>query len=366
MENEYEDVLKLNHADSAVAKEAFNRLSKPVSRFLRNYLRPMLPSEADREDAIAMALAKIWSSRASFQPKGRSAWWCYVAKIGRRLAIDLSGSQSLGELPDDLPESDHLAIEEVAATRDQQGRLYRAADELWLGLEREISSSVRARRLLAAQLFYVHRRSWQEICAQLGSDREPVTREQFDQWLSHEPVLRELAMTQLYWDNDTLAGWLLRPEAPLTSAELDHLAKERADMKASRAILLYFRYGIYAHRVKQVLKDVPEKEIDEILAEAKARLPIASCAENLFAIFRALPRYLAALQDAGLWKRLIFAYNVECQLPHDHTFERISPAASVFSHHVTVDTITMATSGGRLFKELANHMKEEAQVAGSI
>ena len=57
----------------------------------------------------------------------------------------------------------------------KRSKIYRAADELWLGVEPGIDPRERRQRLLAAQLHFLHGRSWTEI-SEIVAIGEPVTR----------------------------------------------------------------------------------------------------------------------------------------------------------------------------------------------
>ena len=112
-EEEYESKLAkisklLAGDDSSFLKDVLVVLGPRTDRALRARLGNML-TEADREDALSIALFRVWSSRKTFDSdKARLDRWFYV--LARNAAIDLirrkyrSRETTIGEEMDSLPE----------------------------------------------------------------------------------------------------------------------------------------------------------------------------------------------------------------------------------------------------------------------
>lgn len=344
--------------DTEAAKDAFTHLSSEIIPVLRRSLGAILPRESDREDSIASTLVKLWEKRTSFEIRGDKAWWSYVCTIGRNCALSVLHDGGGMELDEDLTVADSTAIQTFATYRYERERLYRLADELWLGISPELEERERHRRLLAAQLFYLHDQSVNEIVSILGT--EPLSRATLDDWLSDEPTLRDLSFNELYLENEALAEHLLEIESDMTLEDLDRLACSSQPPNGwtwpeAKVVLVRYRNGLITDKILQLFPEMPPAEVEALLQRCLELLPFAERARCIRQTLKSKRVGTEAVVDSGLWKRLVFGYYAACDLPQKQIFERTEPPASVLGYHLTEPMLNAWLSSGRLCKQLAKY-----------
>ncbi len=353
-------------AEPSTAREAFDRLSPRIGRFVHECLRSVLASESDRDDAVASVLVRLWKYRSSFEFKGDGAWWAFVAKVARNCAYAQLGKPQAADIPAEYPDHEQRALDIAAVSASERESLYRVADEVWLKVPADRSRSERNHRLLAAQLFYLDGLKWDEVCSIIGTN-QPVTRQMLDGWLSDHSVLLDAAYHALYWSNDRLTGYLLRPNMPLASVELDKLnSGDRSNItnlqdsdQSVRVIILRFRYGLISDKIAQMEPTIDRNDIESIIARAISTLPIPELVDELNRTFALNRAFDGLLTDAGLWKRLVFQYHASHELPHRQIFERTEPAATKAGYRLTLGMLNVWLSNGRLFNELGAYVSRE-------
>ena len=352
--------------DAATAGAAFRVISEHVDRFLRRYLAERVPNEQDRQDAIQVILERLWTNRTKIEARGIGQWWTYVARSARWYVYDQSGSPEEIELEQEIPIEDLTLIELLGNDRSL---LYRAADELWLGVEPAIDNMERKRRLLAAQFHYLHGRAWEEIADIVGLGK-PITRDKFDTWLSDGTVLNELSYTSLHRPNDELAAYVLRPEKPLTSAELAEWSAcaERKEVTPPegctwdevKVAILKYRNGLPESKIAQ-MTGLSKESVEVAVEKFRNRIPLPGIAKKLVRSFETRHAPVAPLKSPGIWKRLVFQYHVFNELPQRQISEFLSPAASVVGYSLTTGMLNVWLSNGRLFAQLATYVRKESQ-----
>ncbi len=186
--------------NEARAARAFEVLAVRTRRFLDSYLRGKLHSEEAREDVIQEVIQQLWSRRGQFENRGTAGWWTFaklaadrrrvdwVRKIGQEVHWD---DADVGE----IPSQDITTVETLLGLSEEIESLYEAANELWLGTDASTPISERARRVLAADLFYLQGLSWEEVCGVLNRNRAhpSLTRPLFDVWVSSPATVLNLA-----------------------------------------------------------------------------------------------------------------------------------------------------------------------------
>jgi DNA-directed RNA polymerase specialized sigma24 family protein len=364
--DELRNIERFATCDREVADEAFTRLSDRVERFLWRYLAALVPSQQEREDVILAVLEKLYLRRSEFQLKGVGAWWSYVAITARRCVYDRSPQTNNVELTDEIPDRDLEVIGNFAQLSHFRSQLYRAADELWLGLPRDLAESERRRRLLAAQLFYLQDYSWQEIAGILGGT-DVITRKTLDEWFLDRTVILDLAFNALYIDNDALICTMLRPERPLTRRELDEIVSESETLSSSppngwtwdetKIAVWRYRNGLLSEKIQQIGRHTPEV-IEKALAKCHARLPFERRARDLHGVLAKSRVPADLLATPGLWKRLVFQYSIAHELPQRQILERIGDAARVAGFQLTEGMLSAWLSNGRLLEQLSSHVQE--------
>ncbi len=355
-------------ADSRAADEAFVQLSSRIERFLWRYLALHSPNEQDREDVISMVLQKLYAKRSEFDVKSIGQWWAYVATTGKRCAGDHAKRGDDVPIDDDLPATDMDLIGSVAELSHFRSMLYRAADEFWLGVPRTLPEKQRRRMLLAAQLFYLNGAPHVEICQVLGLGK-PLDREELDEWLSDRAVLMDLAYSQLYIDNETLACTLLGRDRALSPKELDAwvAGAEKGDGEAPQGwtweeikiAVWRYRNGLLTEKMQQINPGLSLKMIESALAKCSPRLPFVKTARNLQTALKQKHVLFEPLSRTELWRRLVFQYLTAHELPHKQILERTEAAAKVAGFGMTAAMLNGWLSNGRLVTQLAANIKEE-------
>ncbi|HWA84406.1 MAG TPA: sigma-70 family RNA polymerase sigma factor [Fimbriimonadaceae bacterium] len=362
-----EEVAIFAQAPDDEAAVAFDKLFLVVRpRLVRHFRRSRL-AEDDCSDLVQTVTDRVWSSRRSFEPNGFAAWWGFVLRIASNCATDLFRQKgrraedtliNVGEIPDH--DRDYLDI----LLRDD---IFDAADALWLGLPRRQRKQNRD-RLLAAQLFYLHGLEWRDIAQMLGKDARTVS-DELDEWLLDGAVLRHLAYVELYWSNDKLAGYLLRPNKPLEPLELDQLNEALlrdefsagvSDWTAREAfiVLRRIRNGLTTDRIMAFHRyNFDRSEVEGVAERARGRFPIPQAGKRLRAAYE--PKGQAErLTESGLWRRLVFQYEFCDDLPQKQIFERTGPAADVVDAKMTSVMLNGWISMNRLLAQLAAYMSE--------
>lgn len=347
------------------AEEAFARLTPRIERFLYRYLAHLLPKHEDREDVVSTTLSRIWQRRTAFRVQGVSGWWSYVAKAGRRCALSKLGEDVAAESVDEDAIEECSGIELLALYADDRRRLYEAADRLWLKVEPDLSPIERKRRLLAAQLVFLHDVSPKSVPEFIGPGRH--SRDEVDRWLSSEPTLLDLAYHELFWDNDELTRhvlglgdedhgldwWIAQVEARPSGNAPNGMPWDEVAV-----IVWHFYYAMSPERILVRAGTLEQKFVDGVLARAEERVPHCELIRRLATAFSVSWIRSRPLANPGLWKRLVFQYCVHSGLPHKRILQYTQPAAAVVGHKITKGMINVWLSNGRLFSQLANFAQE--------
>jgi DNA-directed RNA polymerase specialized sigma24 family protein len=364
--DELRDIERFANCDREVADEAFTRLSDRVERFLWRYLASLVPLEQEREDIILAVLEKLYMRRSDFQVKGVGAWWSYVAITARRCVYDRSPQTKDSELVDQLPDRDLEVIGNFAELSHFRSLLYRAADETWLGIPRNLEERERRRRLFAAQLLYLNDSSWRDISTLLGGV-ESNPRSLLDSWFLDISVILDLAYNHLYIDNDTLICTILRPEKPLTRRELDGILSSESTSSSPlgdwtwteiKIAVWRYRNGLLTEKIQQIDRHLTLHVIESALEKCRSRLPFERRVRELQSALAKRRVPIDLLATPGLWKRLVFQYSLVHELPQRQILERIEKAAGIAGFNLTAGMLSAWLSNGRLLEQLSSHLKE--------
>ena len=355
-------------ADPKAAEDAFTHLSNRIERFLWRYLATLVPLPQDRDDVIATVLEKLYSRRCEFHVQGLGAWYAFVATTARRCAWDRASKHEFLELNEEIPARDLELIANVAEMSHLRSLLYATADELWLGVSRDQSPAERNRKLLAAQLYYLHGRPWEEVCRLVGKEK-PIGRKMIDSWLSEPAVLRDMAYQSLYVDNDSLICALLGKDRPLSSHELEQLSvaaeKGLGDPPAGwtwseiKIAIWRYRNGLLTEKILQMDPALKREQVDAALARCRLQLPFEKIAVTIQEALIKKRAPVNPLSAPELWKRLVFQYSAIHELPHKQILERTEPAARVAGYSLTAAVLNGWLCNGRLTEQLAKYAKKE-------
>ncbi len=379
-DHRYEQALRdfVSSADDRVT-EAFGKISQRAISMLHVYLKSRLPAPEDREDVIQEVLQRLWRSRATFELRGVASWWIFVKRTADRCAIDhfRSKGQALAQDPidmADIPDEDIPSVDVLVEALEDRERLYRLADEVWLGepgphLERKV---------LAAKLFYLDGMRWDDICRMMAPYQEggaDLTRNELDRWLIDPIVIRHVAFDCLYLSNEVLAARLLGiPEAD--QRELDRLrdlaGSETTEVPPTgwtwpevHAVIWRYRYAaLFEQIVRMPNCRLKKEELVELFDRCRSQFPFDSIVGNLQSRIERSPSSSGLLGQARLWHRLVFEYFASDGLPQKDIHERTAPAASRVGYDLTLGMLNVWLSNGRLFKQLAAHLASQEGVHG--
>jgi hypothetical protein len=235
--------------------------------------------------------------------------------------------------------------------------MYRLADRLWLGIDR--SQMVAKRQIAAALLFYADGRSWDEILELIGRGR--VSRRTLDEWLAMESVLLGACYSHIYLSNDDLSQTIIARGDANKPIDLDELAVQAFDpqdktppegwtWKEVQIVLWRFRIGLVFERIQRKSHPMAAEDIERVFDRAREFHPFADRATQLRSVFERAPLGSNPLQQAGLWKRLVFQYFASDTLPYLQILERTKPAADVGGFNINhgMINIWVSRSGDRL------------------
>ncbi len=357
------DLLLFRGDDVFVAGEAFRRLWGAFDKRMVNLLVSGGMRRDDAEDMAQVARIRFWERRLKLDIPNAGAWWGLVRKTGRNLAIDWARGKhdvdgSSWDEDQEIPDEDMPYVDAIVVASQHLRRLYDAADDLWLGK----TTAPEDEALLAIQL-----------CLLDGFDSDAaahllqVSPVQVDTWLKDPAVLARFAYRQLLWPNDDLAGYVLRPEKPFTSLELDDLAAAAREATGEPPagwawnevliVLVRLRNGLLSEQILRFEKCGMDAEgLESFLTDVRSRYPFEKIAKSL--LVRLDPKG-ETLSGGGLWRRLAFQYHVSAELPNRQVLERMEPAASAAGVKITDAMLNNWIGLGRLWSQLAAFVQEE-------
>ncbi len=368
----------LADTDEHRAREAWEQLWEASRPYLLRYLSSWLRNPDDREDVVQDTFLRVWAFRNRFENQGEQAWFAFIRRTAYHCMVDVrrryvQETLSLADLEEpEVAQLTDTADALAAAILAQE--LYLAADVLWLGLDAQVPPRVHQIHLLAAQLYYLHGKSWREIVRLLSPSGAQVNRQSLDAWLSHEGVLRHLCYRELYYSNDRLVCYLLHLPEPGNESAVDSLAQRLAHGAHETepppgvatwdevwAVLWRYRYGLSPKRMLE-RADCPYDagQLHTLLIALRARLPFRESIQRLIGRFEQVRGldYAHVLRAPGLWQRLALQYCYHEGLSHADILERMAPAAECAGYHLTMGMLNVWLSNGRLVQRLARFYRE--------
>lgn len=374
----------LADANEETARAAWEHLWKVSRPYLLRYLSAWLHNPDDREDVAQDCFLRIWAFRDRFHSQGEQAWFAFIRRTAYRCMIDMrrrlvQETLSLDDI--DEPEATYIAdtADSLAAAMLAK-ELYLAADILWLGLDTHIPPPMHQVHLLAAQLYYLHGKPWQEVVRLLLPVGVRLDRNTLDAWLTHPGVLRHLFYSALYYSNDRLTGYLLQIPEPFDEKKIDEVMRYFSHSDVSTPpppgvttweeawlILWRYRYGLQPDKICQRV-DCPftVEEMQVLLARLQQRMPFRQQMAQLLERFDQIPGVdlTDVVCGAGLWQRLALQYCYHDGLAHVDIYERMFPAAECAGYHLTMGMLNVWLSNGRLVQRLARFYRQWKGDAG--
>ncbi|RYG39324.1 sigma-70 family RNA polymerase sigma factor [bacterium] len=345
------------------AREAWDAMSDQIQGFLRRYLASRVWNPEAREDAVSLAMLRVWQHREKLRATDPLGLFAFVARTATYSQRDLARQAPHEEYAeetaefDEIPNADMPYLEALVFAAQERDRLWRAANELWLDASHP--SPEIERRVLAAQLFYLHKTPWQEIMEIVG----PITRDMLDDWLTDLGTINSLAFAEVYGDNDSVCAYLLgcRP------SELDAMGAKARTASSSegpngwtwpeaRVILWRYRNGLPSASILAFSTcELDKDQLAELFERCRANLPFQEAACRLLERLGPAAREVA---ESGIWRRLAFQYDTVDELPLKQIAERTDPATKAFGASVTPGMLNVWLSGGRLYSQLARYITE--------
>ena len=382
-------VKQLISAQDTEASKAYGELFAQTSTLIEKHLgRRFSTVSADvREDSTHETLVKIWKHRKVLRWKGEASWNAFVCCVARRCVIDQIKSVKEVEFPQEFdPPAPHHFMPEIEDSLAMK-MIYQAADLLWLGLDPALTPETHIRQALAAQFVYLDGVPWEELIDLLPPERpgDPrLTEETLNIWLTHPGVFRALAYHELYASYDRLTCHLLGAAMALADSSdtlSDHLDKiyqisceQRMRESVSplncdwnwREITLIFLIFRYGFTQEQILRredfSFSNEEIEALTVKSHALFPFIQQMNQLMKALEDVAVRDEALADTGLWKRLVFQYELSDKLHHKAILHRIQGAADVAGVAITQNTLQAWISNRRLWDSLVKFCRQRFEV----
>ncbi|RYG48964.1 sigma-70 family RNA polymerase sigma factor [bacterium] len=345
------------------AREAFDAMSEQLRSFLGRYLASRVWNAEAREDAVSRTMVRVWQGRQNVRASDSLGFWAFVARTAsfcqREIVHDPNVGRFAEEIPDfeEIPEPDRPYLQALAIASEEHDRLRRAADELWLDATQP--SPELERRILAAQLFYIHGTSWEEIVKIVG----PLSRDMLDEWLADLGTINAFAFSEVYGDNESICAYLLgcKPE------ELDRITENARNASSPdgpggwsqaevRVIVWRYRNGLASDQILRFSGcDFDKEQLEALFERCRAKLPFQAAACRLLDRLGPMAQEVAR---SGIWRRLAFQYATVDELPLKQIAERTDPATKALGASVTPGMLNVWLSGGRLYSQLARFITE--------
>jgi DNA-directed RNA polymerase specialized sigma24 family protein len=324
---------------------AFERIWPRSKRYLSVILANKVKSSTQLEDILQEVARKAWQSRASFDVRGVRQWFSYLRTAGERCLYDLRnadhGDASLEAVQASGVQFEGASSEQALIHEMTRSDIYDLADELWLW-KTELDQHARRRRLITAQLFYVDRRAWQDVCRLAGGDLFPLTRDELDRWLSDPSVGRALAYSQLYLCSEALYEHLLGCDGWTPGEKM--------------AIEWHYRHGLLPGQILVRMQGVLDEQVlNDLLARCVAKYPFLEEMARLQERLQHVPQLRQCLTEPDLWKRLAFQYDCHDDVSHRGIRERTAPPADRAGYRLTMAVLNSWLSNHRIYTELVKH-----------
>lgn len=364
--------------DEPGAQEAFARLWGSVRPAVFRQLARWDVRGDEAEDVAQDAAARLWAGRRNVAARTPGGWAALVRKTVHHNLLDRWGARTReAEMEAEVPPEEVPYLDAVVTASLESRRIFEAADELWLGTPADPEEA----EIAAAALTLVLADG---VPPEEAAVMFAVAPEAVERWLDDPALVARAGFTALCWPSDALAGHVLRPERPLSPAELDGIARgasgpgtmarrtanssstgsDRAvpalegwSASEARAVCLRVRNGLEADQIVRASEDLDESRVDEVLRRARGAYPFRLRAR---ALLRSLERRGQArgLKSTGIWRRMAFEYHARYGLTRDHIVERAGPPAEEASVLLGVTVLDNWLSRGRIYAQLAAYLQE--------
>lgn len=355
---------KFVSAPDNVAEDVFTKHIRPAAqRFLGAFLRSYLVSIDDRQEVIGIVLGRLWASRHRLEVRNVGSWWRYVGRIAHNCALDHLGRPSHEVLTDH--EGDHEFEDEFWDSLDVT-RLYRAADELWLGVSKAEPYILRDQKLFAIQLL-LEGTEIADILADVKRDK-PISRKEFDEWMMDRSVISRLAHLTMYRAPEELAHSVLHGDRPFVKSNFEEFCSDARKgtscpppdwtWEEARCVLLRYANGFSEKKIVQHT-EVPSDCANRALTRGRECLPLRSACERLLKSLRKKGFTENPFKNPGVWKRTTFQYDARSDYPQKLILELLEPLGELGPFKFNAGILNMWVSGERLLNQLRDYIKPE-------
>jgi DNA-directed RNA polymerase specialized sigma24 family protein len=278
----------------------------------------------------------LWERRQAIASQGVGAFWGLAHRAVKNLSIDVERRrQRIPFLPIEsieIPEADLPYVDEIVSAFLQRESIDEIADELWLGTYDRDPSELLALRLCLREGVAPH-----EAERIMGIDAGSIERIAKD-----VSAVRHALYQSLLWESGALADFVLGCLSSTDAATQLHAA----------VIVLRVRHGMTTQEIARHLAgEIDEVEVERITQSVIEKYPFVAISQRAFGLTQ--PGLATLLYDVGVWKRLVFEYNLRFELPHKQILERTGPSASVFGIELKPTTLNSWTGNGRLWSQIA-------------
>lgn len=354
-------------ATDDAAEDIFTKHLRPhVCRFLSRFLRNYFVNEDDRQEVVGMVLTKLWVSRDRIEIRSIGAWWRYVGRIAHNCALDELGGP--GKYEQTNHDGDEAFTDEFWDSLDVD-RLYRAADEVWLGVPKSEPAALRDRKLFIAKLYYKDGVLAENVGEYLPHDRQ-VSIGELHGWLQETSVLDRLTHTTMHRRNDELTVAALGLTQDQKASDLDRLASDAqrrageppAGWTWEEVCVIFFRYrnGLSEKKIAQLM-GVTEDFVGQTLDKARNNIPIGGECDRLHKTFGRLGVKRKSMAESGVWKRTAFQYDIQNEYPQKSIVELMEPLCDLGPFKFNAGILNVWISGERLLKQLRDYIEKESK-----
>lgn len=319
----------------ALAREAFDRLWSAVCPSLRRWLNRRGVAREDGEDALQRAAAQLWRNRGSLRAASPGEWFALARRATRRCVGEgIATHERAREAEAEIVPQDTRLFDALVLASMEAERAYDCADRLWLGEPRAGGAAIAS---AALQQVLLEGASEEYAALMFGVGAADVRT-----WLADPAVVARALFASLCWPGDELAGYVLRPERPVSPGELDEVAAsgelDRWNAVEALAVVWRARDGLREEEIRSRSQDgLHAFAVEDLVRRYRGALPFRGAACALLACLEA--RGLAgALSSTGL-RRIAFEYGAGHELPREQIEERADPPARMVGARVDVATL---------------------------
>lgn len=350
----------LEEEDEGRAADVLGRLLPIVLPKARRELSQRFACSAEhREDALTIAVTRLWVVRRQIEWQGANAFGNLLRKIATNALLSILRKEkdkdaSEPEIAVSPPTPPWLDVDKLAG-------------EVMLGWPEDVSMAERDLRVFAAQLYWLDRLPWAEIQPLVSGPRRPVSREEFDRWVMDPATLKDLAFRELMVKPEEVVRSILNldvaPElGPLVAHHTGNAAAGPGigEWTAREVVMIVLRLG-YGSLAESIVAredlNCSKDELDALVDRCRNRLPFLRITQDLIEALKPHPDKILA--DGWLWRRLAFEYWYRHEIPQKDILLRLAESATCAGYpSFNQGNLTVWLSNNRLLEALRKRLRE--------